>query len=88
VAHPRWHSATQWAVSDGHTKIVRDLEGRWFAYDVSGPEERPVSMSGESVLVAALQHFQQWSAGTKSVLTATSPSGDEVERLRALGYVR
>ena len=88
VAHPRWRSATQWAVRDGSTKIVRDLEGHSFAYDVTRPGERPIPMpGGESVLVAQLNLFLAWSEQMPSSPTVRSLRAQEIERLRTLGYV-
>ena len=89
LTHPRWRSATQWAVRDGVTKIVRDLEGRVRAYDIRGPEERPISVPGsDSPLLAALDRFRSWSARAPSVPTLGPLSPAEVERLRSLGYIR
>ncbi len=89
VAHPRWRSATQWAVRDGRTKIVRDLEGRSFAFDISGSEERPVPITArESDLLTALRRFQSWSDGEEAVPAIPLLSVGEADRLRALGYVR
>jgi hypothetical protein len=44
TSHFRRRSATQWSVRDGSTKIIRDLEGRAQAYDLSGAEKRPIPM--------------------------------------------
>ena len=89
TAHPRWRSATQWAVSDGEMKIVRDLEGRSFAYDLSGGEERAATLpAGDASLMSALQRFQQWSDRNNSEQALGPLSTEEIERLRALGYVR
>lgn len=89
TAHPRWRSATQWAVSDGEMKIVRDREGRSFAYDLSGGEERAASLpAADSLLLSALQRFQHWSDRNNWEPTLGPLSTEEVERLRALGYLR
>ena len=38
MANPRWRSATQWAVSDGQMKIVRDLEDAQSRSSFPGPK--------------------------------------------------
>jgi arylsulfatase A-like enzyme len=88
TSHFRWRSATQWSVRDGSTKIIRDLEGRAQAYDLSGPEERPIPIgAAHQSLVTALQQFRVWSEQARArTLGPLSPA--EVERLRSLGYIQ
>lgn len=85
----RWRSATLWAVRDGTTKIVRDLEGRAVAYDVTGLEERPIEMPGpDSLLLRVLHNFRLATDRVTSRPTVGPLSPEHLERLRALGYVR
>jgi hypothetical protein len=75
-------------VRDASTKIIRDLEGRAQAYDLSGPEARPVPMrAADQPLVTALQQFRVWSEQSRArTLGPLSPA--ELERLRSLGYIQ
>ena len=89
VAHRRWRSATQWAVHDGTTKIVRTLEGHLTAFDVTGAEERPSAMpSPSSPLITALDRFRSWAGHRRSAPTLGPLSPAERERLRSLGYIQ
>jgi arylsulfatase A-like enzyme len=89
VAHPRWRSATQWAVRNETHKIVRDLEGRTVAYDVTGEEEHVVPLpSTDSLLLPALDGFQSWLRQRPATRTIGPLSPAEIERLRSLGYIR
>jgi arylsulfatase A-like enzyme len=89
TAQRRWRSATQWAARDTQMKIVRDLEGRSLAYDVTGPEERLVAMPDQdSPLVAALDRFRAWMERMPSTRTVGPLTPAEIERLRALGYIQ
>lgn len=89
MAQRRWRSATQWAVRTGDMKIVRDLEGRSFAYDIAGREERVVDLTtSDPWLVAALDRFRSWVARVPSARTIGPLSPAERERLRALGYIQ
>lgn len=89
VAHPRWRSATQWAVRDQTHKIVRDLEGRTVAYDISSDEERIVPLpSTDPLLLPALDGFQSWLRQRPATRTIGPLSPAEIERLRSLGYIR
>ena len=89
LSHRRWRSPTQWAAQDGVTKIIRDLEGRYFAYDVSGSEERPIAVTGkESSLRGALDRFRRWAERMLLAPTVGPLSPEERERLRSLGYIQ
>lgn len=89
VAHRRWRSVTQWAVHDGSTKVVRNLEGAFTAYDVTGTEERPVvAPDPASRLAMALDAFRSWAGHKRSAPTVGPLSPAERERLRALGYIQ
>jgi hypothetical protein len=76
-------------VRDGSVKVVRDLEGRTFAYDVGdGPGERAIEPpTPSSAIMMALEKFR---AGTLSAPRHTTVplSPAERDRLRALGYIR
>jgi arylsulfatase A-like enzyme len=89
VAHRRWRSATQWAVHDGSTKIVRRLEGDLAAYDVTGVEEQLIAIPSHSAtLVKALERFRSWPGHVRSAPTFGPLSPAERERLRSLGYIQ
>lgn len=89
VVQRRWRSATQWAVHDGSTKIVRSLEGESVAYDVTGAQEKPIAMPGpSSSLVTALERFRSWVGHLRSTPTVGPLSPAERERLRSLGYIQ
>jgi arylsulfatase A-like enzyme len=89
MAQRRWRSATQWAVQDGRTKIVRDLEGRLSVFDLSGTEEQPVSAAGvPATLQAALDRFHDWTSAARSARTLGPLFAAERERLRSLGYIQ
>jgi hypothetical protein len=89
VAQRRWRSATQWAVHDGRTKIVRTLEGVLAAYDVTGIEERPIRLPPpSSPLLLALERFRAWPGHVRPAPTVGPLSPAERERLRSLGYIQ
>lgn len=84
----RWRSATLWAVRDTRSKLVRDLEGRTYLYDLTGPEsERLVSTAHAPALVNALDWFIRSSSRPASRRTVGILSPEEIERLRSLGYI-
>lgn len=87
VAARRWRSETLWAVRSDTLKIVRDREGRLYSYELDGPEERLVSKTPASTLLAALDRFVQMSQRPDSLRTVGALSPEERERLRALGYM-
>jgi arylsulfatase A-like enzyme len=85
----RWRSATQWAVRNESMKIVADLEGNLFAYDLTGSEERATEVPGPgSPIVTALERFRVWSRRATPARTVGPLSPAEIERLRSLGYVQ
>ena len=89
MREPRWRSAQQWAVRSTEVKVVRDLEGRVEAYDVTDPAgERPVELPPPaSPIMQALDRFRAGTDGsTRRTLAPLSPA--ERDRLRALGYIR
>jgi arylsulfatase A-like enzyme len=89
LAHPRWRSATQWAVRDRTHKIVRDLDGGTVAYDITGTEERVVPLSSaDSSLLPALDRFRSWLGRRPATRTFGPLSPAEIERLRSLGYIQ
>jgi arylsulfatase A-like enzyme len=89
VAQRRWRSATQWAVLDGRTKIVRTLEGNVTAFDITGVEEQPIAVpSPSSPLLLALERFRTWPGHVRSAPTVGPLSPAERERLRSLGYIQ
>jgi arylsulfatase A-like enzyme len=89
VAHPRWRSATQRAVRNDTHKIVRDLESRTAAFDISGNEERGVPLSlTDSSLLPSLDRFQSWLRHRPATRTFGPLSPAEIERLRSLGYIQ
>jgi len=75
-------------VRDGSTKIVRDLEGHVVAYDVTGQERRTDLPSSGSRLLLALDNFRLMTDRIVSPRSVGPLSPEQLERLRALGYVR